>query len=149
MEAVVLIGIQASGKSSFCREHLIDTHVRINLDMLGTRHREKLLIAACLEAKQPFVIDNTNPTRVERVGYVEQAKAAGFRVVGYYFASKVEDCKARNTQRPADQVVPLAGLLGTYGRLQLPERREGFDELYYVTIDQHNAFIVSEWADEV
>ena len=34
--------------------------------MLKTRHRESILIAACIEAKQPFVIDNTNPTPKER-----------------------------------------------------------------------------------
>ena len=43
MEAVILIGIQGSGKSTFYRERFFDTHVRINLDMLKTRQREKLL----------------------------------------------------------------------------------------------------------
>ncbi|MEQ9548531.1 MAG: hypothetical protein RIM23_02765 [Coleofasciculus sp. G3-WIS-01] len=43
MEAVILIGIQASGKSSFCRDRLYNTHIRINLDMLKTRHREAIL----------------------------------------------------------------------------------------------------------
>lgn len=149
MEAVVLIGLQASGKSSFCRERLFDSHVRINLDMLRTRNREKVLIDACHEAKQPYVVDNTNPTRDDRVVYIQAAKAAGFRVVGYYFASKVEDCKTRNSQRPAGQVVPLKGLLGTYGRLQLPERDEGFDALHYVSINTDGGFSVDEWADEV
>lgn len=149
MEAVVLIGLQASGKSSFCRERLFDSHVRINLDMLRTRNREKVLIEACHEAKQSYVIDNTNPTRDDRTGYIQAAKTAGYRVVGYYFASKVEDCKTRNNQRPADQVVPLKGLLGTYGRLQVPERNEGFDELHYVSINADGGFSVSEWKDEV
>ncbi len=145
METVILMGLQASGKSSFCRDRLFASHVRINLDMLRTRHRETILIAACLEAKQSYVIDNTNPTREERVGYIRQAKEAGFRVVGYYFASKVEDCKSRNSQRPAEQVVPLKGLLGTYGKLQLPEWNEGFDELNYVSLDESGQFLVSEW----
>lgn len=149
MEAVVLIGLQASGKSSFCSERLFDSHVRINLDMLRTRNRERLLIAACHEAKQPYVIDNTNPTREDRVGYIQAAKSAGFRVVGYYFASKVEDCMTRNGQRPADHVVPLKGLLGTFRKLQLPKRDEGFDELHYVSINADGGFSVSEWADEV
>ena len=34
---------------------------------------------------------------------------AGFRVVGYYFRSRVEDCKRRNEQRPPDRQVPLRG----------------------------------------
>ncbi len=43
MEMVLLIGIPATGKSSFCREKFFHTYVRLNLDMLGTRHREKLI----------------------------------------------------------------------------------------------------------
>lgn len=149
MEAALLIGLQASGKSSFCRMRLFDSHVRINLDMLRTRHRETVLIAACHEAKQSYVVDNTNPTREERVGYIQAAQSAGYRVVGYYFASKVKDCKARNSQRPEGEAVPLKGLLGTYGKLQLPNRDEGFDELHYVSINADGGFSVSEWTDEV
>ena len=60
MEAVLFIGIPASGKSAFFKERFFDTHVRINLDMLKTRRRESLILRACLEGKQSFVIDNTN-----------------------------------------------------------------------------------------
>jgi predicted kinase len=116
--------------------------------MLKTRHREKRLVQACVETAQPFVVDNTNPTRAERAVYVRAAKDAGFRVVGYYFQSRVEDCKRRNGQRPPDQQVPLKGILGTAGRMELPTRDEGFDALYYVRIDG-DTFVVEEWSDEV
>ena len=99
MEAIIFIGLQASGKSSFYQEKFIDTHIRINLDMLKTRHREKILFNACLEAKQPFVIDNTNPTREERSYYITSAKAKKFKIIGYYFESNLENCKLRNQQR--------------------------------------------------
>ena len=33
MEAVIFIGIQASGKSTFFKERFFNTHVRINLEM--------------------------------------------------------------------------------------------------------------------
>ena len=112
MQAVILIGIQASGKSTFCKERLFDTHVRINLDMLRTRHREQRLLAACIEAKQPFVIDNTNPTKEDRARYIALAKAAGFRVVGYYFASQIQECKERNAAREADAGGSVARVAG-------------------------------------
>lgn len=149
MEAVVLIGLQASGKSSFCRDQLFDTHVRVSLDMLRTRNRERLLIEACHEAEQPYVVDNTNPTRDDRARYIGAARSAGFGVVGYYFESKIEDCKQRNGRRPDDQIVPVKGLLGTYSRLQLPNRGEGFDKLHYVSLDADGGFSVCEWIDEV
>ena len=46
MEALIFSGIQASGKSMLFKAHFADTHVRINLDMLRTRHRQRLLISA-------------------------------------------------------------------------------------------------------
>lgn len=149
MEAVIFIGIQASGKSTFYKEKFFDTHVRINLDMLKTRHREKVLFQACLDARQPVVIDNTNPAPGDRRRYTEPARLAGFRIVGYYFSSCLEECKARNVQRPAARVVPLPGLFGTYRRLVLPSQAEGFDQLWHVKIDQTGEFVIKEWSDEM
>lgn len=60
MEAVILIGVQGSGKTTFYLRRFFETHVRFSLDMLRTRRRERILLMACVEAKQPFVIDNTN-----------------------------------------------------------------------------------------
>ncbi len=114
MEAVVFVGLQASGKSTFYGERFFRTHVRINLDMLRTRNRERQLLEACLRTGQPFVVDNTNPTRADRLVYLEAAKTADFRVVGYYFQSSIEACKTRNAQRVDGQRVPLPGLLGTH-----------------------------------
>jgi predicted kinase len=69
VESVILIGIQGSGKSTFFEEKFADTHVRINLDMLRTKNREKVLLEACLDAKIKFVIDKVNASREERASY--------------------------------------------------------------------------------
>ncbi len=105
MELLLFIGIQATGKSSFYRERFYRTHVRVNLDMLKTRHREKLLVQACT----PFVVDNTNLTREDRTRYIAPAKAAGFAVHGYFFQSRVTDALVRNAQREANERVPELG----------------------------------------
>ena len=146
MEAVILIGIQGAGKSTFCRERLFHTHVRINLDMLQSRHRETILLTACLNAKQSFVVDNTNPTTEERARYVAPSRAAGFRVVGYYFDSEIRDALVRNELRQGNQRVPERGLVGTFTRLQVPTRAEGFDALFRVRIaPEPNQFWIEEW----
>jgi predicted kinase len=41
MEAVIFVGIQASGKSTFYCQRFFATHMRISLDMLRTRRRER------------------------------------------------------------------------------------------------------------
>jgi predicted kinase len=148
VEAHIFCGVQATGKSSFFRERFFDTHVRINLDMLRTRHREETLLAACLAAKQPFVVDNTNPTRADRARYIVPARAAGMRVIGWYFASSIAEALARNAARSGAQRIPDAGIRGTHARLELPRWDEGFDELHYVCIVD-GRFRVEEWRDEV
>ena len=129
MRVVIFIGLQAAGKSTFCREQFFETHIRINLDMLKTCYREKLLFQACLDAKQPVVIDNTNPTREDRSRYIFPAKAAQFKVTGYYFKSDIQECWQRNPKRNPERIVPKVGVLATYKKIISPSSSEGFDEL--------------------
>jgi predicted kinase len=149
MEVVVFIGIQATGKSAFYQQRFADTHIRLNLDMLKTRRREQILLKACLEARQPFVIDNTNITREARAGYIRQAKAARFSVIGYYFKSALQSAVERNNQRSGKARIPVRGIVATHRKLELPSYDEGFDQLFYVEIGDNGAFIVKEWSDEV
>src|ERR1700747_131250 len=99
MEAVILVGVQGAGKSTLYRERFFDTHVRINLDMLRTRKREEQLLAACLDAGQSFVVDNTNPQASDRAKYIGPAREKGFRVFGYFFDVPFGDARTRNNSR--------------------------------------------------
>ena len=56
-QAIIMIGIQASGKSTFCRQYLGNVR-RINLDTLKTRNREKRLIERCHAEGIDYVVDN-------------------------------------------------------------------------------------------
>jgi predicted kinase len=149
MEAVIFIGLQASGKTTFYRERFFETHLRLSLDMLHTRRRLMRLLETCIETRQPFVLDNTNATAAERAPYIEAARAGGFRVTGYYFRSTVADCLRRNQQREETRRVPPKGIFGTLKRLQPPAYAEGFDELHVVRINDEGEFVVEPWTDEV
>lgn len=144
MEAVVFCGVQASGKSTFYADRFFDTHVRINLDMLKTRARERLLLSACIDARQPFVVDNTNPTAIERKVYVEPSLVAGFRAVCYFFDVSTREAIGRNRHRARQ--VPVFGLLGTYQRVEPPSHDEGFAQIFRVRPGEEDWFAVEEIA---
>jgi predicted kinase len=145
MEAIIFIGIPASGKSTFFRERFFDTHVRINLDMLRTRHRERTLLRWCIATQQRFVMDNTNTLAAERAYYIAPAKAAGFRIVGYLFKGQLGAALERNRERTGKARVPDKGIVAMYRRLQLPRTDEGFDQIFYVSIAEQHRFDVREW----
>ncbi len=149
MHAVILIGLPAAGKSTFCQQRFADTHVRLNLDSLRTRRREATLLEACILDRRPFVVDNTNASVAERARFIVPAQAAGYNVVGYYFRSVVADCLERNRLRSGPGRVPDAAVLGTAGRLRPPSLAEGFTQLWYVSQVPRGGFAVEEWRDEV
>ena len=149
MEAVIFVGIQGSGKSTFFKKRFFDSHIRINLDMLRTRNRERILFEACLEAKQKFVLDNTNLTREEREKYIVTAKSYGFKLTGYYFQTNLEKAIEQNNRRISKAKIPEKGLLGAFKKLQIPNLEEGFDELYYVWVNDVNQFVVENWKNEI
>lgn len=144
MHAVVLSGIQGSGKSTFCRERFGSTHVRLNRDMLKTSHREGILLHACLAAQQPFVVDNTNPTAAQRARYRDLARAAGFRVDLYFFDVSLELALQRNDEREAPHRVPEVGVRGTFAKLEHPASDSLWDGMYIVRCDPAGQLSVTE-----
>ena len=139
----IMIGIQGSGKSTFCQEHL-SSFCRINLDTLKTRYQEQLAIDECFKFEKNFVIDNTNPTIVERKKYIIQAKKEGYKIIGYFLESKIKDCILRNNQRSGKECIPVNAIAATSNKLQMPSYDEGFDELYFVRIDGLD-MIIEDW----
>jgi predicted kinase len=133
MEAIVLCGVQGSGKTTLYRDRFLATHVRISMDLLRTRAREAAFVRTCLETRQPFVVDNTNPTPADRRRYVEPARAAGFTVIGYLVEVDPSEALGRNAERAGKARVPVSGVVGTAKRLQKPTLEEGFDELWHAT----------------
>ena len=131
MEAIVLCGLQGSGKTTLYRDRFLETHVRISMDLLRTRGRETALLALCLETRQPFVVDNTNPAAADRRRYLEPARAAGFKTIGYLVDADASEALGRNANR--SRRVPEVGILDVAKRLQRPVPEEGFDELWHAT----------------
>lgn len=141
-DAVIFVGLQGCGKSTFFKQRFFATHVRINLDMLRTRHRERALLHACIVMQQHFVVDNTNILGAERAVYLQAARAARFRVIGYVFERDVPACLQRNAQRSGRERVPDKAIYGAAKRWQAPMLSEGFDSLYDVRVAAAGEFHV-------
>jgi predicted kinase len=131
VEAVILCGVQGSGKTTLYRNRFLDTHARVSMDLLRTRAREAAFLRVCLETRMPFVVDNTNPTVAERARYIAPAREAGFKVVAYFVEVDHAVAAARNAAR--ERVVPERGLRDVARRLVRPAPEEGFDELWHAT----------------
>jgi len=116
----------------------------ISQDLLKTHTRVRERVMASLAAQQPFVVDkHENALRGQRAELIAAAKAASFRVIGYYFPCERRDAIRRSLQR-AEGRVPPAGVAATHKRLEIPALSEGFDELFVVTT-QDGDFHVQPW----
>lgn len=99
MEMILLVGIQASGKSTYYRRFFFETHVQIGIDMLFPPACEGIILKACLMAGQPVVIDNVLVTAARRQKYILLATKFDFRVVAYVFKIRLADALIRNEKR--------------------------------------------------
>jgi predicted kinase len=144
LEAVILVGIQGAGKSTFYAERFSGTHARINLDELKTRECEREYFEECLRGKRSFVVDNTNTRVADRARYIAVAREAGFRVVGYFLQTTLKDAIRRNALRAGKAKVPVAAIAGALKRLELMRKEEGFDEIFVVKSLDGGKFEVEE-----
>ena len=143
MQLIIFTGVQASGKSSFYLLNLYHSHLRINLDMLKTRHRENIIFEACSTSKTKMVIDNTNPTREDRARYIGRAKDAGFEVISYYFETDLNSTLERNCHRKGKANIPEVGVRATFKKLEVPSLDEGFNEIFKVKIVGNGEFSIT------
>jgi predicted kinase len=148
MELIMLIGIPGSGKSSFYKTYFFNTYVRVSLDLLNTRNKEKRFMALAFALQQRMVLDNTNVTKAERAQYIHQAMAHKFAVTGYYFESQLSVCLDRNENRTGKEKIDRVGVIAKHKALELPGYAEGFDKLYYVAIE-NDRFKINDWKDEI
>ena len=142
MQLIIFTGGQASGKSSFYLLNFAHSHLRINFDMLKTRHRENIIFEAGLASKTKMVIDNTNPDDESRARYIQRAKDAGFEVIAYYFKTDLNSTLERNKQRQGKAYIPEIGVRATYKKIQVPHLNEGFSEIFQVQIIHHGEFSI-------
>jgi predicted kinase len=151
VELVLLVGLQASGKSSFYRARFAATHGHVSRDNFPNNRnparRQAVLVEEALRAGRSVVVDNTNPTPEDRAPLVALGKALGAEVVGYYFESVLGECLERNRARAGKARVPDVALYVTASKLRRPSFAEGFDRLYHVRMSV-GGWDVRDWPDD-
>lgn len=147
LSMIILIGIQASGKTTFYQNNFKNIYEHVSLDVLNTRNKERIAIEQGIQQRKNMVIDNTNPTREDRKKYIKIAKENHYQVIGYYFESSIGKCIDRNEKRTGKAKVPKCAVISTSKKMELPDYDEGFDQLYYVHIED-SEMKVEDWRDE-
>jgi predicted kinase len=75
MELIILMGLQASGKSTFYRTHFAATHEHVSKDLLReSKHKNKQqaeLIERAFQRQRSVVVDNTNATVQDRLVLID------------------------------------------------------------------------------
>jgi predicted kinase len=152
LELAILIGLQASGKTTFRQMRFDGTHVIVSKDLLRNNRRPQSrqmhLIEAALTANQSVVVDNTNPRLEDRQALVDVARRYNARVRGFFFSSPLSESMARNSVRVGKSRVPDVGLFATAKVLRRPSLAEGFDELYLVRIAPGQGFAVEPYPED-
>ena len=121
MEAVILCGVQGSGKTTLYRDRFLETHVRVSMDLLRTRAREAAFLKMCLETRMLFVVDNTNPTVADRARYVAPAREAASR--SWRISSRSTTWSQRPRTRRAHGSCPPRACATLRGGSSGPRRR--------------------------
>lgn len=139
LELVLLVGLPASGKSSFQRERFTGSHVVVSKDLMpNNRNRERRqrhLIEEALAAGYSVVVDNVNASRQARAPLLEIGRRYEAQIIGYWFESVPGECMRRNATRIGRARVPPVAIFAAAKALEPPAYAEGFDQLYRVTLD--------------
>src|SRR5262245_22622429 len=149
VECVILVGLQAAGKTTFYRQRFAATHALVSMDLFpNARHRSTRLmreLTQALDAGRSVVVDNTNPTIAVRAPLIRLARSHGAFVTGYYLEATTREAVARNKRREGKARIPDVGIFATAKRLEPPLRPEGFHRLYRARMRDDGSFDVAAW----
>ncbi|XP_038049608.1 bifunctional polynucleotide phosphatase/kinase-like [Patiria miniata] len=80
-ELIIMVGIPASGKSSFVRKYLLPHgYSHVNRDTLNTPAKCIAATKEAIKSGKSVVVDNTNPSKAARSDYIDLAKNAKYKV---------------------------------------------------------------------
>jgi predicted kinase len=151
MQVEILIGMIASGKSTYCAKRAKEGAIIVNNDSIvmavhgGDYHLydkkcepiyksiEEHITSAAMLAGRDVVIDRTGLSRNVRARFISMAKSRGYKAIGIIFPAESIDVHAKRRADSDGRGYDYAYWLKIAGHhisgYQVPEISEGFDEL--------------------
>ena len=140
-ELILLVGCQASGKSSFYREHLATKgYKHVSQDILKSKDKCLSSTEHLLTTGKSVVVDNTNPDVAARSCYIQLATKHNIPVRVFWLITSVDHCKHNNLFRQitdkskSHQKIDDRVLNIYQSRFQEPKLEEGVKEIVKVRI---------------
>lgn len=159
LDVIIICGLPNSGKSHLAKNYFDkDNRKRINRkeirkhlyemtnfgkiwndsnfnehDEFLVKHVERKIYEHFLQNNFKVLIDNTSVTEKSRSNYINFAKQMNKTIGGIYINTSLNKCMQRNHKEPfpiMDSVIT-----NLYAAKQLPQKKEGFDEL--IVIDDY------------
>ena len=144
---MILIGLQAAGKSTFRQSRFDATHVVVSKDHFRNDRRpslrQELLLREALSAGKSVVVDNTNVRLEDRLALLRLAGEFAIPVIGYFVRSTLAESLERNALRQGKARVPDKGVTFTAKAFVVPSWSEGYAELYDVAPLPDRTFLVT------
>jgi hypothetical protein len=104
--------------------------------------RQRRLVEDHLRSSRSVVVDNTNPTPLERESLISIARSVGARVHSYAFVVTVDEALRRNMTREGRARVDDVGIYSVAKKLVIPTADEGFDARFEVRLTEAGFVVV-------
>ena len=135
-ELILMIGIPASGKSTFAIRYLESKgYVRANRDLMGTMPKCLAAVKAALSSGKSAVVDNTNPSTSAREPFISLAKKSGVRVRALFMETPetlADHCNLFRERFNGTKRIPDIAYNMYRKNFEAPSKTEGFDEVLNV-----------------
>jgi len=131
---VLMVGPQASGKSSLIQNEAFANYLYLNNDTIKNLTQLKKLFTEAIKNGQSVIVDNTNPSLETREYYFTSAKQNGYNIYCYFFDfPKVLACHLNQMRvqmsHGHQRAIPMVAIHTYYKKLVKPELSEGFDQI--------------------
>jgi len=142
---ILIVGYQASGKSTLSQTLINQGYIHINRDKEGGSIAGLVpLVEAAIKSGKNVVLDNTFPTKAGRKMFIELARKHKASITCYWLNTSIEDAQFNACTRlikmfgslPSNNdikkskhpnVFPPAALFGYRKEFEKPTTQEGFD----------------------